>query len=99
MFSAAEETIPRGCKRNCTHDGMKSKSLYKDFIAAPNRPESRKTTSTLLQKLDEEKHRRRNEAVQSIDFTLPTLIVEHGALLTTLLVTPDTHLAMPYFCK
>ena len=31
--------------------------------------------------------------------TLPTLVVEHGPLLTTLLVTPDTHLASVLFLQ
>ena len=70
LFSAAKETIPRGRRRNYTPCwDEECESLYKDFTAACYKPESRRTASTLLQKLDEERRRRWNEAVQSIDFT------------------------------
>ena len=51
------------------HAGMKSvKASTNNFTSAPDEPESRRTASALLQKLDEERRRRWNEAVQSIDF-------------------------------
>ena len=69
MFSAAKETIPRGRRRNYTPCwDEECESLYKDFTSAPDRPESRRTASALVQKLDED-GRRWNEAVQSIDYT------------------------------
>ena len=69
MFSAAKETIPRGRRRNyipCWDE--ECESLYKDFTSNPDGPESTRTASALLQKLDKERRRRWNEAVQSIDF-------------------------------
>ena len=70
MFSAAKETIPRGRRRNYTPCWDEEReSLRKDFTSAPDGPESRRTASALLQTLDEERRRKWNEAVQSIDFT------------------------------
>ena len=70
MFFAAKATISRGRRRNYTPCwDEECESLYKDFTFAPNGPESRRIATTLLQKLDEEKRRRWNEAVQFIGFT------------------------------
>ena len=89
MFSATKETIPRGHRRNYTPCwGEECESLYKDFTSAPDGPKSRRTASALLQKLDEE-----DGTGLFNPLTLPTLVEEHGPLLTTLLATPDTLLA------
>ena len=78
------------------HAGIRSVRASTKTVA-PNGPESRRTASALLQKLDEERRNRWNEAVQSIDFTHSSL--ENGALLTTLLATQTPTSPMSYFCR
>ena len=98
MFSVAKETIPRGRGRNCTPCwDEECESLYKDFTSAPDGPESTRTASALLQ--NSTKKVEGDGTRLSNPLTLPILIVEHGPLLTTLLVTPDTLLANALFLQ
>ena len=98
MFSAAKDTIPRGRRRNYTSCwDEECESLYKDFTSAPDGPEFRTTASALLQKLTKKDEGDRTRL--SNPLTLPTLVVEHGPLLTTLLATPDTLLASVLFLQ
>ena len=96
MFSAARETIPRGRRRNYTPCwDEECESLYKDFTSAPEGSESRMTASALLQNLT--KKDEGDGTRLSNPLTLPTLVAEHGPLLTTLLATPDTLLVNALF--
>ena len=101
LFCAAKKTIPRGRRRNYTPCwNEECESLYKDFTAASNGPESGRTASALLQTLDEERRRDAADGTSlSNPLTLLTLVVEDGALLTTLLATTDTHLANALFLQ
>ena len=70
IMTAARKSIPRGCRRTYFPCWDKEcERLYQTFLQTPEGPDSGRTASALLHRLDRKKRDRWSEAVQSIDFS------------------------------